>query len=153
MLRDPIAQVRGAVFQVVQIEPAEHRAVRGEKHVEDTGTGLLLGEQSVEALGEPPVERIAPVRDGGREVGPVLLLERQDRGGVVGAQPSQLRHRSKIARSTRLLDGPARHERATVIRLRDSDVIDDTVLRRIQTGGPKPRPAGRGRHGTPSRLR
>jgi hypothetical protein len=42
LLRDPVAEFGGAVLKVVQVEPAQNRAVIGDEHVEGTDAGLLV---------------------------------------------------------------------------------------------------------------
>src|ERR1035441_6008988 len=42
-----------------QVEPAEHRAILADEHVENAGASLLLGQQGVVLLGEGAVELIA----------------------------------------------------------------------------------------------
>jgi hypothetical protein len=86
----------GAVLQAVQVEPAQHRAVPGDEHVEGAGTGLLLGQQGVVPLGELVVELIAPVGDQGSEVRAVRQLEGQHRRGMAGSQALQLGHRPTL---------------------------------------------------------
>src|SRR6516225_886400 len=92
MLRDPVSEYGRAVLEIEQVEPAEHRAILADEHVEDTGASLLLGQQGVVPLGEVVVELIAAVGDKGGEVGAVRQLEGQDRWGVIGAQALQLGH-------------------------------------------------------------
>jgi hypothetical protein len=92
MLRDAVAELGGAVLQVVQVEPAQHRAILGHEHVEGAGAGLLLGDRGAVPVGELVEELLAAVGDRGREPGPVGQLERQHRGGIVRIQRFQLGH-------------------------------------------------------------
>jgi hypothetical protein len=45
LLRDPVAECGSAVLEVVQVEPAQNRAVISDEHVEGTDAGLLLSQQ------------------------------------------------------------------------------------------------------------
>jgi hypothetical protein len=96
MLRDPVAEFRSVVFDVDQIEPAEHRAILGDEHVEGTDAGLLLSQQGVVPAGELVEEVVATVGDRGSEVGAVRQLEGQNRRGMIGMQPLQLGHRPTL---------------------------------------------------------
>jgi len=81
MLRDPVAEFRGVVFDVDQIEPAEYRAVLGDEHVAGASACLLLSQQGVEPVGELVEELVAAVGDRGSEVGAVRQLEGEDPPG------------------------------------------------------------------------
>jgi hypothetical protein len=61
--RDPVAEHGAAVLEVVQMEPAQNRAVLGDEHVEHADAGLLLGQQGLEPVGEPVEVGVAAVRD------------------------------------------------------------------------------------------
>jgi len=98
LLRDPVSELSGAGLQIDQVEPAEHRAILADEHVQDTRASLLLGQQGVVPLGEVVEELIAAVGDEGGKVGAVRQFEGQDRRGVVGAQPLQLGHRTTLLR-------------------------------------------------------
>ncbi|MFF1738473.1 class I SAM-dependent methyltransferase [Streptomyces mirabilis] len=52
VLRDPVAEFRGAILDVDQVEPAEYRAVLGDEHIEGAGVGLLLSRQGFVPVGE-----------------------------------------------------------------------------------------------------
>jgi hypothetical protein len=45
LLRDPVPEFGGAVLKLDQVEPAEHRAILADEHVEDADASLLLGQQ------------------------------------------------------------------------------------------------------------
>ncbi len=92
VLRDPVAEFRGAVLEAVQVEPAQDRAVIGDEHVIGADPGLLLGQQLVMPVGKLVEELITPVGDRGSEVGAVRELEGQDRRGMVSAQLLQHGH-------------------------------------------------------------
>src|SRR5437764_708434 len=79
LLRDPVAESGGAVLEVVQVEPAQNRAVIGDEHVEGAAAGLLLGQQGAVPGGELVEELVATVRDRSGEPGAVRQLEGQDR--------------------------------------------------------------------------
>lgn len=98
MLRDPVAEFCGAVLEVVQVEPAQDRAVLGDQYVEGADAGLLLGQQGTVPLGEPIVELITAVGDRGGEVDAVGQLEGEDRRGMVGSQALQLWHGTTLPR-------------------------------------------------------
>ncbi len=42
VLRDPVSEHGGAVLKIEQVEPAEHRAIVADEHVEDARASLLL---------------------------------------------------------------------------------------------------------------
>jgi hypothetical protein len=96
VLRDPVAELCGAILEVNQIEPAEHRAVFVDEHVEDAGAALLLREERLVAVGEVVEVVIATVGDRPGEVGPVRPFEGQHRLGMVGAEALQLGHRPTL---------------------------------------------------------
>jgi threonine aldolase len=91
-LRDPVAELCRAVFDLRQVEPAEHRAVVVDEHVAGVTAGRLIGEPFAVQLGEPCEELIAAVGDRGGEECAICQLEVQNRGGVIGAQQLQRRH-------------------------------------------------------------
>src|SRR6516225_715493 len=99
MLRDPVSEYGRAVLEIEQVEPAEHRAILADEHVEHAGASLLLGQQGAVSLGEMVEELIAAVGDKGGEVGAVRQFEGQDRRGMVGAQALQLGHRPTLLSS------------------------------------------------------
>jgi hypothetical protein len=68
MLRDPVAEISSAVLEVVQIEPAENRAILSDEHVEGTDAGLLLSQRGAVPVGELVEEIVTAVGDRGREV-------------------------------------------------------------------------------------
>jgi hypothetical protein len=90
--RDPVAELRDALSDEDQVEPAQHGAVVADENVVGAGAGRLLGEPGGVLLGELGEVLVAPVRDRCGEVGAIDQLERQDRLRVVGAQALQLRH-------------------------------------------------------------
>jgi hypothetical protein len=92
VLRDPVAELSGAILEAVQVEPAQDCAVLGDEHVVGAAAGLLLGQQGAVLLGELVEELIAAVGDEGGKVGAVCQLEGQDRRGMTGMQPLQLWH-------------------------------------------------------------
>jgi hypothetical protein len=96
VLRDPVAEIRGAVPDDEQVEPAQDRAVLGDEDVVGADAGLLLGQQGAVPVGEPVEVLIAAVVDEGGEVGAVRQLEGQDRVGVVSTQLLQLGHRPTL---------------------------------------------------------
>jgi hypothetical protein len=96
VLRDPVAEIRGAAGGEEQVEPAQDRAVVGDEHVVGADAGLLLGQQGPVPVGEPVEVLIAAVVDEGGEVGTVRQLESQDRVGVVSTQLLQLGHRPTL---------------------------------------------------------
>ena len=63
VLRDPVAECRGAVLEVVQVEPAQDRAILGDQHVEGADAGFLLSQQGAVPLGELVEELVAAVGD------------------------------------------------------------------------------------------
>jgi hypothetical protein len=71
VLRDPVAKSGSAVLEVVQVEPAQNRAVLGDEHVEGADAGLLLSQQGAVPVGELVEELITAVGDRGGEVGAV----------------------------------------------------------------------------------
>src|SRR5580765_3691069 len=101
MLRDPVAEFRGVVLDVDQVEPAEYRAVLGDEHVEGASAGLLLSQQRVVPAGELGEEVVTAVGYRGSEVGAVRQLEGQDRRGMTGMQPLQLGHWPDITQAVR----------------------------------------------------
>jgi hypothetical protein len=98
VLRDPVAKVSRAVLDVVQVEPAEHRAIVADEHVVGADAGLPPGQQLVVLLGELVEELIAAVGNESGEVGAVRQFEGQHRRGMVGAQALQLGHRPTLLR-------------------------------------------------------
>jgi hypothetical protein len=52
VLRDPVAEFRGVVLDVHQVEPDEHLALLRDEHVEGADACLLLIQQSAEPGGE-----------------------------------------------------------------------------------------------------
>ena len=98
MLRDPVAELRSAILEAVQVEPAQDRAVLGDEYVEGADAGLLLGQQGTVQLGEPIVELIPAVGDRGGEVDAVGQLEGEDRRGMAGSQALQLWHSTTLPR-------------------------------------------------------
>jgi hypothetical protein len=96
LLRDPVAESGRPVLEVVQVEPAQDRAVLGDEYVEGAGAGLLLGQQGTVPLGEPIVELITAVGDRGGEVDAIGQLEGEDRRGMVGSQALQLWHSTTL---------------------------------------------------------
>jgi hypothetical protein len=98
VLRHPVAECGSAVLEVVEVEPAQDRAVLGDEYVEGADAGLLLGQQGTVPLGEPIVELITAVGDRGGEVDAVGQLEGEDRRGMVGSQALQLWHSTTLPR-------------------------------------------------------
>jgi methenyltetrahydrofolate cyclohydrolase len=96
LLRDPVAELGCAVGNVDQVEPAKHRSVVCDEDVEDADTSFLFRQQVIETFGEVVEVLVTAVGDGSSEVAAVLQFERQDRGGVVGAQALQLGHRPTV---------------------------------------------------------
>jgi hypothetical protein len=98
VLRDPVSELRRAVLETDQVEPAEHGAILADEHVEDAGTSFLLGQQDVELLGEMVEELIAAVGDEGGKVGAVRQFECQDCWSVGGVEALQFGHRPTLLR-------------------------------------------------------
>jgi hypothetical protein len=88
--RDPVAEFRTAALHVVQVEPAQGRAIAVDEHLAGAGAGLLLSQQGPVPVGELGVELVAPVGDRGPEIGAVRQFEGQDRRSVASIQPLQL---------------------------------------------------------------
>jgi len=86
LLRDSIAEFGSAVLDVVQIEPAQNRAVISDEHVEGTDASLLLSLQGAVPVKELVEELVAAVGDRSSEVGAVHQLEGQDRRGMASMQ-------------------------------------------------------------------
>src|SRR5215468_4843054 len=100
LLRNPVPEHGRAVFKIVEVEPAEYRAILANEHVEDAGASLLLGQGGVVLLSEVVVELIAAVGDKGGEVGAVRQFEGQDHRGMISAQTLQLGHRPTLLSSS-----------------------------------------------------
>jgi hypothetical protein len=98
LLCDPISELGRAVLKIEQVEPAQHRAIVADEHMEDTGASVLFGQQGVELLGEVIEELIPPIGDKRGKVTAVRQFEGQDRRGVVGAEALQLGHRPTLVR-------------------------------------------------------
>jgi hypothetical protein len=98
VLRDPVAEYRGAVLDVIQAEPAQDRAILGDEYVEGADAGLLIVKQGAAQLGEPVKVLIPPVRGIGGEVSAICQLEGEDRLGIVGSQALQLWHSTTLRR-------------------------------------------------------
>lgn len=92
MLRDPVAEFGSAVLEVVQVEPAQNRAILGDEHVERAGACLLLSQQRAAPIRELVVKLVAAVGDRGSELGAARQLKRQDRRRMVSTQLLQPRH-------------------------------------------------------------
>jgi hypothetical protein len=90
VLRDPVAEFRTAALHVVQVEPAQDRAIAVDEHPAGAGAGLLLSQQGPVPVGELGVELVAAVGDRGPEIGAVRQFEGRDRRGVASIQPLQL---------------------------------------------------------------
>src|SRR6185312_15170468 len=98
LLRDSVAESGSAVFEVVQVEPAQNRAILSDEHVEGADAGLLLSQQGGIPVGELVEELITAVGDRGSEVGPVHQLEGQDRRSIASMQTLQLGHGPTLPR-------------------------------------------------------
>ncbi len=68
MLRYPVAELRGSVLDLVEVEPAQYRTVLVDEHIEGAAAGLLLDQQSAVPLRELIVELVAAVGDRSGEV-------------------------------------------------------------------------------------
>ena len=96
--RDPVAEVRAAVTELVQVEPAKDRAVLGDQHVEGAEAGRLLGQHGPVPVGEMREVVVAAIVDEASEVVAVRQLKVQDRRAMVGAQLLQLGHPPHLSR-------------------------------------------------------
>src|ERR1700684_2534451 len=90
---DPVAEYRGPILDVIQVEPAKHRAVRGDEYVVAASASVLLGQHGIVPFGELIEVLIAAIVDEGGEVVAVGYLKGQERRGMVGPQALQLWHR------------------------------------------------------------
>lgn len=86
LLRDPVAEGGRAVLEVVEVEPAQNRAIIGDEHVEGAGAGLLVSQHGAMPAGKLVEELVTAIGDRSSEIGAVRQFEGQDRGGMASIQ-------------------------------------------------------------------
>lgn len=84
---DAITEFRRTSLGKDQVEAADNRTVVLDQHVVRAEAGLLLGQQSIEALGEVLIELVAAIGDPFREISAVCQFEVQYSGCVLSTQP------------------------------------------------------------------
>ncbi len=100
-LGESIADLRGPMREVVQVEAADNLVVFVDEHVKRVDTAFLVGQQRAIALSELGKEIVTTIADELAEVGPVALLEREDRGFVIGPEPLEVKHRACLTETRR----------------------------------------------------
>ena len=97
VLCDAVPDVGRPAVDVVQVEATDDRPLLVHEHVVGASARVLLGEEPVVLRLVAREERIATIGDRGGEVGAVLDLEREDRGGVIRTESLQIRHRPNVS--------------------------------------------------------
>ncbi len=63
MLGDPVAELRGCVLELIEVEPAQYRTILLNEYIEGTTASFLLGKQGAVPLRELVEELVAAVGD------------------------------------------------------------------------------------------
>jgi hypothetical protein len=89
--------LRGPIHEVVEIEATHDLPIFIDEHVKNADPGLLFGQECTMSLSELLIEIVATIADRLGEVGPVRLLESEDRWFVISAKTLQFEHPSNLS--------------------------------------------------------
>lgn len=109
-LRDPVPQLGRAVCHVDQVHAPHHPAPIVHEHMEVAHPGGLFCEQGGEPFIESRETAVAAVGNRRGEIGPVLLLEREESRSMAEAETPELGHPARLSRSAVRAGSVRRHE-------------------------------------------